>query len=704
MRSRFESFGINTVTKAVARLLLCVSVPLSLSAQGFSISKIIDQNTPRPDGQGLFQNPHNPSTDGRYVVWSEEAGDYSIWSWDLTTMKLTRLADTTTPIPGGTGNFNSFTQIGGGPYAGFDIIVRNGIAVFAGNDPAGDGGNGLYSVPAAGGAVKRIVDYNTALPNGGRIGAPGHPVYAFGVNDAGSVVFTSEVSGNAADGTALANSVYTAGLDGSNLALIADEDHLFINPLQAPGRINSCVMNFGTVAIGGNSVVFAGAGSSFWGIYSLPIGGPAQGVSPTACGSGPAGPLVVGSGTPLPGDPASKPIPAWDFIQTDGQTVYFHGMDGNIPCCSLQNGGWSGIFSVPLGGGAVSKIVEVGDTLPGIGKVTVTSTMFSVDNGGVVFIASNENVVPTQRGIFLYQNGQISKVFVSGDSLNGGVLTPNGNLEVWPQCYKSGKIAFGWLGGIFVAMPSTSGGGPAILTGGIGPLYGVPSGGIQPGSFVSIYGTNLITGQTPVYWNGNFPTSLGGTTVTINNNLAYLAYVSATQINLQAPNDATRGPVNLTVTTAAGSATATVTLVDQNPAFVVLGDGKHVGGVIVRTDGSGAYGNGTYDIIGPAGNSLGYATVPAKTGDAVLLFGAGFGPTNPAVPAGQAFAGAATAADSITITINGQAVIPSFAGLSAPGLYQFNLTIPAGLGTGDQPLAATANSAPTQPGVVIALQ
>ena len=78
--------------------------------------------------------------------------------------------------------------------------------------------------------------------------------------------------------------------------------------------------------------------------------------------------------------------------------------------------------------------------------------------------------------------------------MNGATLTPNGNLEVWPQCYKSGKIAFGWLGGIFITMPGTANGPPAILTGGVGPLYGVPSGGIQPGSFVSIYGTNLITG------------------------------------------------------------------------------------------------------------------------------------------------------------------------------------------------------------------
>jgi uncharacterized protein (TIGR03437 family) len=36
--------------------------------------------------------------------------------------------------------------------------------------------------------------------------------------------------------------------------------------------------------------------------------------------------------------------------------------------------------------------------------------------------------------------------------------------------------------------------------------------------------------------------------------------------------------------------------------------------------------------------------------------------------------------------------------------YQINLTIPAGLGTGDIPLAATVGGAQTQTGVVISLQ
>ena len=40
---------------------------------------------------------------------------------------------------------------------------------------------------------------------------------------------------------------------------------------------------------------------------------------------------------------------------------------------------------------------------------------------------------------------------------------------------------------------------------------------------------------------------------------------------------------------------------------------------------------------GRAGSSLGYPTGAAKAGDTVELFGVGFGPTNPAVPAGALF-------------------------------------------------------------------
>ena len=82
----------------------------------------------------------------------------------------------------------------------------------------------------------------------------------------------------------------------------------------------------------------------------------------------------------------------------------------------------------------------------------------------------------------------------------------------------------------------------------------------------------------------------------------------------------------------------------------------------------------------------------------------GLGPTNPTVPAGEAFSGAAQTTNLVILLINKVNVIPSFAGLSGAGLYQINLTVPAGLGTGDVALVATVGGSQTPPNVVISLQ
>jgi uncharacterized protein (TIGR03437 family) len=42
--------------------------------------------------------------------------------------------------------------------------------------------------------------------------------------------------------------------------------------------------------------------------------------------------------------------------------------------------------------------------------------------------------------------------------------------------------------------------------------------------------------------------------------------------------------------------------------------------------------------------------------------------------------------------------------MTSAGLYQINLTIPAGLGTGDVSLVASVGGSQTEAGVVIALQ
>jgi uncharacterized protein (TIGR03437 family) len=235
---------------------------------------------------------------------------------------------------------------------------------------------------------------------------------------------------------------------------------------------------------------------------------------------------------------------------------------------------------------------------------------------------------------------------------------------------------------------------PAIDPGGIVP------GAIQPGEWVSIYGTNLAGNAT---WTGNFPESLGGASVTIDGKPAYLSFASYGQINLQAPSDPATGTVALVVTTSTGSATTEVTLSQFSPAFFLL-DATHVAGIILRSNGTGAYGGGTYDIIGPPGTSLGYPTVAAKAGDSIELFGNGFGPTNPPVAAGQVFSGAAPTTNPVTLRINNVSITPSFAGLSGAGLYQFNLTVPSGLGKGDVPLQAAVGGAQTSMGAVISVQ
>ena len=243
-------------------------------------------------------------------------------------------------------------------------------------------------------------------------------------------------------------------------------------------------------------------------------------------------------------------------------------------------------------------------------------------------------------------------------------------------------------------------GKPSITPGGIVAVDSTVN-TIQPGEWVSIFGTNLA-GST-VIWNGNFPTLLGGTSVTINGKAAFLSFVSSTQINLQAPDDAATGSVPVVVTTAGGTATSTVTLAQFAPSFLLL-DSKHVAGIIVRSNGSGAYGGGAYDILGPTGNSLGYATVAAKAGDTVELFALGLGSTDPAEEAGRAFSGTAPTTSAVDLLINNVSATPAFAGLSGAGLYQINLTIPAGLGTGDLSLLATVGGAHTPSAVVISLQ
>jgi uncharacterized protein (TIGR03437 family) len=576
-----------------------------------------------------------------------------------------------------------------GNFGGYALIA-GGNVFFLSLDPST---NGLYSVPVTGGAVKLIANVKTALP---ALGIPssftlGNSYQYLPQSDGIHIAFFAKDK----IGTVYS---YVANIDGSGITELAGPNTQIMLPGTCLGDVNS----FLEPRVVGSNVVLAGSTGNGIGpfLYHLGLTG-----FPTGPTCSPGGfvvyPPILQYNTPLPGEPSTVQFFYASYLTLDNSYAYFTAQGGPNP-------GSYGVFRENFDGSGLIAILNSTQAAAGIYPPYMMSggtTGIAAENGTFVFSIGGSAADGSSAGALIaYLNGKLVRIAGTGDVLAGakGIYWPP---PVGPNSINGGRVVFSFGNpgqiGFFLAAPGQA--APSIAPGGVVPLYSSAS-SIQPGSWVSIFGNNLIAGTAPVIWNGNYPTTLGGTTVTINNKPAYLSYVSPTQINLQAPDDTTRGSVNVVVATANGSATSTVTLADQSPSFSLLGDAKHVAGIIVRTDGSGAYGGGTYDIVGPAGTSLGYPTVPAKAGDYVILFGVGFGLTNPFVPAGQPFSGAAPATDVITVTVGGKAVVPVFAGLSAPGLFQFNLLIPPGLGTGDQVLAATVNAAATQPNVVLTLQ
>jgi uncharacterized protein (TIGR03437 family) len=239
--------------------------------------------------------------------------------------------------------------------------------------------------------------------------------------------------------------------------------------------------------------------------------------------------------------------------------------------------------------------------------------------------------------------------------------------------------------------------GPAIYQGGVVPVFSSAT-TIEPGSWFSIYGVNLAA--APASWNNDFPTTLGGVSATVDGKPAYLSYVSPTLINAQAPDDSATGLVNVVVTNGSGSATSTVALAAVGPSFSLF-DNEHAAAIVVTPGSPGNSGQG-YDVIGPSSNFV-LAARPVKPGEMLTLFGVGFGPTSPAVPAGMAFSGSAPLISLPQITIGGVPAVVNYGGIVEAGLYQFNVILPA-TGSGDQSLQAFVGDVATPLGVVITVQ
>ena len=252
----------------------------------------------------------------------------------------------------------------------------------------------------------------------------------------------------------------------------------------------------------------------------------------------------------------------------------------------------------------------------------------------------------------------------------------------------------------FTLTPGSASNVPAISSGGVtANATGVPT--IGPNAYVNIKGTALA--NTTDVWdshivNSVLPTQLDGVTVTIGGKAAYVQYVSPTQIQVLTPPDLGFGSVAVQVTNGAGtSTTATVTSQQYAPGFFMWANNQPVA---THADFTDAMKNGTY---------AGRTTVPAKPGEYIVLWGTGFGPTTPAIPAGTLVPGGATTyytATPASVTLNGQPMTYYATALTSTyaGLYQVVAQVPASMPDGDWPLIATIGGVSSPTGVLLTVQ
>jgi uncharacterized protein (TIGR03437 family) len=211
--------------------------------------------------------------------------------------------------------------------------------------------------------------------------------------------------------------------------------------------------------------------------------------------------------------------------------------------------------------------------------------------------------------------------------------------------------------------------------------------GLSPNSIYTIQGTNLSS--TTDTWDrfivgGKLPTSLAGVFVTIGNIPVYPTYVSPTQINFIAPDIGIIFSSAIVNNNGSSSAIFPIQANQYNPGFFSW-PGSQV--VATRPDYTYAVKSGTF----------GTATVAAKPGDVLILWGTGFGPTTPLTLPGSVVPSDRTysTATAPTVTVNnvpavvyGAALAPGFV-----GLYQVAIQVPTSIPDGEWPIVASIGGA-----------
>ena len=319
-----------------------------------------------------------------------------------------------------------------------------------------------------------------------------------------------------------------------------------------------------------------------------------------------------------------------------------------------------------------------------------------VDSAGDLYIADYGN----SRIRMVTPDGVIRTIAGgSGPGYNG-----DGGSAVGAQINQPTGIALAANGTIYIAdsannvvrlltptAPSVGGGG-VVSAGNFGAF---PA--IAPGSWIEIYGTNLSS-DTRSWGAGDFqgnnaPTSLDGTSVSIGGQAAFVDYISGGQVNAQVPSGVATGTETLTVKTPSGTSTSYSVTVNSTEPGMLAPPGFNIGGTQYLV---AQFTDGTYVL--PPGAIAGVNSRRAKGGvDTIVIYGIGFGPVNPNVPAGQIVP---TPPPSLMVApqilFGSTPATVVFAGLASGyvGLYQFNVAVPSITASDKVPVTFTLGGVP----------
>jgi uncharacterized protein (TIGR03437 family) len=355
----------------------------------------------------------------------------------------------------------------------------------------------------------------------------------------------------------------------------------------------------------------------------------------------------------------------------------------------------SASLSRPLGvavdGSGNLYVTEAGaNRVRKVAKAGTITTVAAIDSPWHVAVDASGNLYVTQYADATVRSitaagaiGAIAGTGAHGFSGDGGSATS-------AQLDHPAGIALGAKGAVYVADATTGIARVRMLTpsASLTTLPTIQSavsasafGGftaIAPGSWIEIYGANLAVDSrlwTGADFNGvTAPTSVDGTRVSIGGQFAYIDYISPTQVNAQVPSNAPTGSQPLIVTTTAGASSTYIITVNQQepgllaPSSFIVGGKQYV--VALFSDGA--------TFVLPPGAIAGVPSRRAQPGDNITLYGVGFGPVTPAIPAGQVVQQSSTLAAPLHILFGQTEAVVGYDGLApnAVGLYQFNVVVP----------------------------